>query len=303
MKHQPPSTAPDAGSVLKFVVPLLWKSKWLIAAATVLAAALTFALTASGKIEIWSGRAILTVGLAPASDFIAQKSGPAVAPIEMPRRTIARLSDPAFKELIVKRAAFEPATASVSRSMVASTLRGIMLDKEREIAIELSAGSAADVQSAFRAIAAEIGAAHAAILDRQLEVVQNRINGDKSRIAAIEKEIGELNDRILRSMQPSSRRNEPPRSPISPVPATTISAWNELQSLVRNDTALKQLSEPTVLSVEADHLVVTHRSIERLRASLLAGAGMLVAMIILTIVVSPPRQRDDKLGRIDLTER
>ena len=153
----------------------LWKSKWLIAAVAVLAAAVTFALTASSRIEVWSGRAILTIGLAPASDFIAQKSGPAVAPIEMPRRTIARLSDPAFKELIVKQAAFEPATASVSRSMVASSLRGIMLDKERDIAIELSAGSAADVQSAFRAIAAEIGTAHAAILDRQLEVVQNRI--------------------------------------------------------------------------------------------------------------------------------
>ena len=84
---------------------------------------------------------------------------------------------------------------------------------------------------------------------------------------------------------------------------TTISAWNELQSLVRNDTALKQLSEPTALRIEVDRLVVTHRSVERLRASLLAGAGMLFAMIILTIVVSPPRRADGKLGRIDLTER
>jgi hypothetical protein len=302
VEYQPPSTAPDAGSVLKFVVPLLWKSKWLIAAAAVLAGAVTFALTASSKIEIWSGRAILTIGLAPASDFIAQKSGPAVAPIEMPRRTIARLSDPAFKELIVKRAAFAPATAPVSSPMVASSLRGIVMDKERDIAIELSAGSAADVQSAFRAIAAEIGAAHAAILDRQLEVVQNRINEDKSRIAAIEREIGELNERVLKSMPPP-KRNEPPRSPVTPMLVTTISAWNELQSLVRNDTALKQLSEPTALRIDADNLVVTHRSIERLRASLLAGTGMLVAMIILTIVVSPPRRADAKLGRVDLTER
>jgi len=84
---------------------------------------------------------------------------------------------------------------------------------------------------------------------------------------------------------------------------TTISAWNELQSLVRNDTALKQLSEPTALRIEVDHIVVTHRSIERLRASLLAGAGMLFVMIILTIVVSPPRRAGGKLGRIDLTER
>jgi hypothetical protein len=302
VKHQLPSTAPDAGNVLKFVVPLVWKSKWLIAAVAILAAAVSYALMASSKIEIWSGRAILTVGLAPASDFIAQKSGPAIAPIELPRRTVARLSDPAFKEMIVKQAAFEPATASISRSMVASSLRGVVLDKEREIAIELSAGSVADVQSAFRAIAAEIGAAHAAILDRQLEVVQNRINEDKGRIATIEQEIDELNRRVLKST-PSPMRNEPPRSSAMPMFAATISAWNEMQSLARNDTALKQLSEPTALRIETDHLVVTHRSIERLRASLLAGAGMLVAMIILTIVVNPPRRTDGKLGRIDLTER
>jgi hypothetical protein len=76
--------------------------------------------------------------------------------------------------------------------------------------------------------------------------------------------------------------------PVISLLATTISGWTELQSQVRNDTTLKQLCEPTVLHVEADNLVVSHRSIDRLRASLLAGAGMLLAIIILTIVVSPP---------------
>ena len=301
MKHQVPGTAPDAGSVLKFAVPLVWKWKWMIAAAAVLAAILTYALMASSKIDIWSGRAILIVGLAPASDFIALRSGPAVAPIEMPRRTIARLSDPAFKELIVKRAAFEPATASVSRSMVASSLRGIMLDKERDVAIELSAGSAADVQSAFRTIAAEIGAAHTAILDRQIEVVQNRIDETKRSIDAIEREVGELNDRVFRSML-TTKRNDRPRALVAPTLVTATSAWNELQSLLSSDTALKQLGEPTALRNDPDHIAVTHRSIERLQASLLAGAAMLVAMIALTIVVSPPRRCSGKLDKIGLTE-
>lgn len=289
MEYQLPSTAPDAGSVLKSVTSLAWRSRWLIAAATILAAALTYSLTAAGTTEIWSGRAILTIGLAPGSDFLAQKSGPAVVPIEGPRRTVARLSDPIFKVQIVKRAAFEPATALASRSMVASSLRGITLDRERDVAIELSAGSAADVQSAFRAIAEEIGAAHGAILDRQIQVLQNRIDGDKRRIAAVEKEIGELNDRVL-NVVPSPKKNEPPRSLAPPVLVTTISAWSELQAQVRDDTTLKQLSEPSVLRVEADNLVMTHRSISKLLASLLAGAGMLVAMILLTIAVSPPKR-------------
>ena len=260
MKHQVPITAPDAGSILKFAVPLVWKWKWTIAVGTIFAAILTYALMASSKVDIWGGRAVLSVGLAPASEFIAQKSGPAMSPIETPRRTVARLSDPAFQDLIVKRTAFEPETASVSRSMVASSLRGIVLDKERDIVIELSAGSAADVQSAFRVIAAEISAVHSDILNRQIEVVQSRIDEDKARLAAIEKEIVEFNMRVTRP-PPPPWRNEPPSSPVTSTILMAISARNELQNLIRSDTALARLSEPTALRVNPDNIFVTHRSI------------------------------------------
>jgi hypothetical protein len=295
VEYQVHTTAPDAGSVLRFAVPLAWKSKWLIAAAVILAAVVTYALIGPSPIEVWSGRAIVTIGQAPASDFIAQKSGPAIVPIESPRRTIARLSEPAFRELVIGRATFEPATASISRSMVASSLRGILLDRERDIAIDLTAGSAADVKAAFRAVAAELSTIHAAVLDRQLKVLQNRIDQDNARLAAVAKEIGELNDQIIKSMPPP-KWDEAPRTPVAPVMVTTIWAWNELQSQIRSDTTLKQLSEPTVLRIEDDQLDVSHRSIERLRDSLLAGAGMLIAMIVLTIVVSPPKRGDGRFG-------
>ena len=284
MEHHHPSVAPDAGSVLKFVLPLIWRSSWLIAAAVILAATVTFALTSSGKVEIWSGRAILTVGLAPASDFIAQRSGSAVAPIEPSRRTVGRFSDPAFKALIVKRAAFEPATASLSRSMVSSSLRAVMLDNDREVAVELSAGSAADVQAAFREVATEIGAAHGEILNRQLQLLQGRIDTDKAMIAGLEQDMNELNDRTARS---ASRSSELVRSTTGILLATTISTWTSLQDRVNSDATVKQLSEPSILRTDPDNLVVTRRSIDRLRDSLLAGAGMLLAMIILTVVVSP----------------
>ncbi|WP_334385224.1 hypothetical protein [Bradyrhizobium sp. AZCC 2262] len=283
---------------MKFIASVIWKSKWLIAAATALAAAMAFALITPGKVEIWSGRAILTTGSAAASEFLlAQQSGPAVSPIETPRRTIVRLSNPTFRDQIIKQAAFEPATASISRSMVASSLRGIALD-ERRVAIELSAGSTADVQSAFRAIAAEIGVAHGAILDRQIQILQNRIEADKRRIAFIEKRIDELNDRVSKTMPPP-QENEHRSSSVPPM----LTIWNELQALLRDDMMVKQLSEPSVLHIETDKLVMTHRSIERLRASLLAGAGMLVAMIVLTIFVNPPKRANGGLGRIDLAER
>ena len=289
MEYQVSSTAPDAGSVLKFVASLVRKSKWLIAAAAVLAAVVTYALTAASTSEVWSGRAILTVGTAPSDDFLAHQIGATVLPIEAPRRTVARLSEPAFKEQVVNQAAFEPATAAISRSMVTSSLRGIVIDRDRDIAIELSAGSAADVQAAFRAVAAEIGAVHDAIRDRQIQILQNRIDRNKSRIAEIEKETSELNDRILKT-SPSVKNNEHPRLPDTPAALASIFAWNELQML----TTVEQLSEPSVLHLEADKILVSHRSVDRLRASLLAGAGMLIAMIILTIIISPPgRPRED----------
>jgi hypothetical protein len=281
------SAAPDAGSVLKFVSPLIRKSKWQIAFAMALAAIVTFALTSFGSVEIWSSRAILKVGLAPASDFIAQRSGSAVTPIELPRRTIARLSDPAFKALVVKRATFETETASTSRSMVAASLRGVTLDGDREISVELSAGSAADVRAAFQAIATEIGTAHREILDRQLQLLQGKIDADKASIADLEQQINELNNRTARS---TSRRSEFSRSTTDILLATMISAWTDLQKRANDDATMQQLSEPSVLRIDPDSLVVTRRSIDRLRASLLAGAGMLLAMIILTVVVSPSRR-------------
>ena len=296
MEYQLPSTAPDAGSVLKFIAPIVWKSKWLIAVASILAAAVTFALTAVDAIEVWSGRAVLTIGSAPANEFLARHSGPAVLPIETPRQAVARLSNSTFRDQIIKQAAFEPATASISRSMVASSLRGSGLD-ERTVAIELSAGSAADVQSAFRTIAADIGVAHGAILDRQIQILQTRIEADQRRSAFIEKRIDELSDHISKPMPPQENGRLSSSAPAAIAAIVTI--WNELQAPLRDDMTAKRLSEPSVLNIETDKLVVTHRSIERLRASLLAGAGMLVAMIVLTIVVNPPRRADGG----DLTER
>jgi len=186
--------------------------------------------------------------------------------------------------------------------MVVSSLRGIELDKERDVVIELSAGSAADVQSAFRTIAAEIGTVHTAILQRQLDVLQKRIDDDKSRIAALENETRELNERALQSI-PTPKNTDQPPSPAIPVVVPKILAWNELQNQVRDDTTLKQLGEPSALRVDADDLVVTQRSIDRLRASLLTGAAMLVAMIILTIAVNPSARGGGRSGRTDLTER
>jgi hypothetical protein len=294
MDHQHSSAAPSARSVLIFVISLAWRSKWLIGGAVIVAAATAYALAQANTVQTWSGRTTLTIGLAPTPDYILHDSGAPTAVIETPRSTIARISDPIFRNKVLSRAAFEPATAAVSRPMVSSSLRAIDLNADRDVAVELSAGSAADVQAAFGAIAAEISQAHGEILNKRLQLLQNEINDAKSRIAVLEKSSDELNERIFNA---ASGENSASRvSVFMPGLAMSIPAWNELRDRIQRDTNLKELSEPSALHLETDAYLLMPRSVGALRASILAGLAMLVAMIVLTVVVNPlvrrPADRD-----------
>jgi hypothetical protein len=284
MDYQPSSTAPDASSVLKFAASLVWRSKWLIGGATVVAAAVAFALAPANAVPVWTGKTILTIGLAPGLDYLLQGSGVAMAPIETSRNTVARISDPVFRGKIAGRAAFESATAATSRSMVSSSLRAIAQDSDRDIVVELSAGSAADVQAAFRAVAAEIGEAHGEILKQRQRLLQSRIDNAKSRIAMIEKSSNQLNDRIFNAASTE-------KFGLQPSMFTFVPAWSELQDRIQRDTDLKELSEPSVLQLQTDTYFVGPRSVRALTTSILAGLAMLVAMIVLTILVYRPARK------------
>jgi hypothetical protein len=285
MNRQLSGPAPDAGSVMKFVMSILWRSKWLIGGAAVVAAAVAFALTPANTTQVWTGKTTLTIGMVPAVDYLLQSFGPPLATIEGSRNAVARISDPEFRRQVVSRAAFEPATAAVSRPMVASSLRAIALDNDRDISVELSAGSDADVHAAFHAVAAEIDRAHNAILNRRLQLLQGRIDDAKSRIAAIEKAAERANDRALGAA--TDDKNLSRLFVLEPALAAAIPTWNNLQDRIQSDEILKELSEQSVLHLDAAMSVLPPRPLATLRFSLLAGFGMLIAMIILFIIVSP----------------
>jgi hypothetical protein len=295
MDHQPTSAAPDAGSVLKFIASTTWGSKWLIGIATVVAAAVAFALTptTTNIAEAWAGRAILRIGLAPTAEYILLKSGTPLAPIDTQRGTVTLISDPGFRQQVASQAAFEPATAATSRSMVASNLRGIVLDGDRDVALELSASSAADVQAAFRAISAEFGKVQDVVLNRRLELLQGRINDWRSRITAIEQANAQLNDHIdqlngrIIDRVPDEKMTSPSLI-LPPTPTAAIRTWNDLQDRIQQDESLKKLSEPSVLRLESNNYVTGSRSVRTLRFSLLAGLGMLLVMVVLTVVFTRP---------------
>ena len=137
-----------------------------------------------------------------------------------------------------------PPRQRIPGSLVSSSLRGIVLDGERSIAIELSAASPADVEVGVSRIrhgnrqdawrdprSADPDAARA---DRQGEEPNDR-----------DREIERSNwrDRLFTASEDKSK----PR----PAIFNLISAWNELQDSIQRDTNLKQLAEPTVLHLEA----------------------------------------------------
>jgi hypothetical protein len=286
MDHQTSGTAPDAGSVLKFVAFRVWRSKRLIGAAVVIAAAATVALYQPDASQAWTGKTSLTIGLAPPTDYVLAGAGSPLAPIETPRNAVARLSDPIFRNKVVNRAAFESPTAAFSRAMVSSSLRGIAGESDRDVTVELTAGSAADVQAAFRALADEISQVHGDILKRRLQFLQGKSDEAKRRIALIEMSSAAISNRLLGTG--SDDRAQPTPSTSTSNLAPLVPAWNALQDRIQSDTNLARLSEPSVLHLEANTYFLASRSLGTLKASLLAGFGMLVAMIILTIVVGTP---------------
>jgi hypothetical protein len=282
MNDQPSGSAPGAGSVLKFIAAVLWRSKWLIGAAVIVTAAVIFALYQPSTVQAWTGKTTLRVGLAPPTDFLLATSGSPLTAIETPRNAAARISDPIFRNKVLNQAAFEPATAAFSRAMVSSSLRGVAGESDRDMEVELTAGSAADVQAAFRALAAEIGLEHGDILNRRLQYLRAQIAETKSRIALIEKAGDSLSDRIFNAA--SDNKSQEPTSTQAPL-AALAPAWNTLQDRLQLDTSLEQLSEPSVLHLDANTYTLAARSVGTLRTSILAGLVMLAAIIILTIVV------------------
>lgn len=278
MNDQPSGSAPDAHGVLKFIASLLWRSKWLIGAAVIVAAAVMFALYQPSTVQAWTGKTTLTIGLAPPTDFLLATSGPPLTPIETPRNATARISDPVFRNKVSNQAAFEPATAAFSRAMVSSSLRGVAGESDRDLEVELTAGSAADVQAAFRALATEIGLEHGDILNHRLQYLRARIVETKRRIALIEK----AGDRIFNTA--SDNKSPEPTSTQAPLVALAP-VWNGLQDRLQLDTSLEQLSEPSVLHLDARTYALAARSVGTIKASILAGLVMLAAIIILTIVI------------------
>jgi hypothetical protein len=295
MDQQTPDATPDAGSGLRFVLSRIWRLKWLIVAPSFAAAAVMFALYYRDTGQVWSGKTTLTIGMAPPVNYVLQRSGPPLEPIESPRNFVGRMFDPVFRSKVMSGAEFAPETAARSRALVSSSLRGIVGESDRDVAIEVTAASAADVQAALRSLAAEVKKVHGEIFDQRIRLLQARINDAKSRLAAIEKISDRLNEKIFDAG--SEDKTQTRSTIVAPNSAASIPAWNELQDRILSDTNLAQLSEPSVLHLEANSYSLAAHSVDTLRASVMAGLVMLAAMIVLTIIVSPPaRVTTDRAG-------
>ena len=76
------SAMPSGEIVLRVIGSQVWKFKWLIAAATIAAASVTFVLSRSDTPQIWTGKTVLTIGMSPTRSYLLGEGGSALAPIE-----------------------------------------------------------------------------------------------------------------------------------------------------------------------------------------------------------------------------
>jgi hypothetical protein len=296
MEHPTPTTSPDAASVLGYVGSLVRPWRWLIGIACLLVAGLTLVLfRSSSEVPAWTGKTIVKIGLVPAADYLLQESGPPLAPIESNRSLVARISDPVFATKVIHGAKFEPATATFSRKLAALSLRAVALEDERNVAVEVSTGSSADVEAVFQSLADEISKVHDAIGQRRIDALRGNLTDMQRRVDFVEKSIVELGPRML-SVTREGRDQAGP-SVLVPNLAGAAEFWNKLGDRVQRTTNLLELTEKTVVYVEPDSYPRMQRSIGPERAAILAGLAMLVVMIALIIMTAPTQsasKRDTK---------
>jgi hypothetical protein len=291
MEHPIPTTSPDADGVLRYIGSLVGPWRWLIGIACLLTAGLTLALLQlEGGIPAWTGKTVVKIGMVPASDYLIQDNGPPLAPVESNRNLVARISDPVFVSKVVGAAKFEPATAALSRKLAASSLRAVAQEGERNVSVEVSASSNADVEAVFRALAAEISSAHDAISQRRLDALRANIADMQHRVDFIEKSVADLGPRILSASREGRDQTGPPI--IVPSFAWVAEFWNKLRDRIQHNTNLLELAEKTVINLEPDSYPRKMRSIDPARAAILAGLAMLVAMVVLVIVATPVRRSE-----------
>ena len=281
------SAAPNGELVVRVILSQVWKFKWLIAAATIAAALATFVFSRSGAPQVWTGKTTLTIGTAPTKSYLIQEDGTGLAPIKTQREVIAEISDPLFKKKVIAQTAFRPATAAFSREMTASSLRAVALNSDRDVAVEVSAASDEDVQAVLRGLAAEIEKEHKEIIKQRLESMSAEVEDLQGRITVIEKSLEAI------SRAPDSIADDKSRSRPPVVIMPDVRTWSELKDRVRRGSNLIKFSEATVFRAEPDSYPRAARSVGALRASILAGLGMLAAMIVLTIVLSSRRRASD----------
>lgn len=288
MEQLTPKTSSDATGVLRYVSSLIGPSRWLIGIACLLAVGLTLVFYSADNVPAWTGKTIVRIGLVPGFDYLLQDSGSPLEPVESNRSLVSRVSDPIFRIKVMGAAKFEPANAVVSKKLATSSLRAVALEGYRDVSIEVSAASSADVNSVLQALADEIIRTHDAIIQRRLERLRANLTDLQSRIGFIEKSFTELGPRML-----GVTRDGPDQAGAqSSAPNLTGAAefWSKLRDRAQRTANLLELTEKTVIYVDPDSYQLSKRTIAPIRAALVAGLAMLAAMITLIVVVGAHRR-------------
>ncbi len=285
MEQLADTTAPDTRSVLRYVGARIKRARWLLMIASFLAFGFAAVSFGTNRTPIWTGRTIIKIGLAPSQDFLVQESGPPLAPIETSRNLVSRISDPMFQTKVLDRALLEPATAEDSKRLVKASLRAIALEGDRNVAVEVSAATKADIDTVLQSLATEIDKVHEGIAQRRLEALRAILADLQSRSEFIEKSMTETLPRIL--VAPPAQAQDIYGSPVTPTRAPVAEFWSKLRDRVQRYKTLLELNEKTVTYAERGSYPKSERLTGPGAISLLTGLIMLVAMGGLAVVTAP----------------
>jgi hypothetical protein len=293
MKKLADATAPDAKSVLGYFGARLARARWLVFIAGVLVFGIGLVVFWPSGAPVWTGRTIVQIGLAPSPEYLIQETGPPLLPIESARSLVQRLSDPIFLIKVIARTQFEPKSADLSRDMAKKTLRGVALDGDRKVSVEVSAASRVDLEAVLQSLAAELNENHGSIANRRIETLRVNISDMQKRIDFIEKSLAELLPSTT-TMPLLDQGKSPAGAPMSSNFGTTAELWNGLKDRARRNKALLALTENTVAYAEPDTYPKSVRRIAPGMTALLAGLAMLIAMFVLVVVTSPSQPGSDR---------
>jgi hypothetical protein len=223
---------------------------------------------------VWNLRSVFHIGISANPILVIEGSLTPQGAVEHYSTVVALISDPAFREAVVADSEFQPTSAALSKRLVFGTLRARALN-DSDIEIDLSAASAVDCRSAYRAIADRIERRHALMFEHSKKLVRSAINDYRERSI----QLRQWEDARLQSASRPSADHAPA---VGDSRAGLGVTWNETREHLRRLEAVEAIMTPTTFPTNEIY-VNGPLSNNTARLSALVGLAVVLCVALLAL--------------------